>query len=203
MTRMALTMILAALLAACAHERPPVDILTPPARVVVQPATPSEADQLLSEAARWRSLDIREFNIERENARSRFLREKSDFNRVRLALVLALAPSGAQAAATSHDDNELTALLEPLLTGPNAANTPGGWEIRALATLIFGMTSERRKIREWLRDSQTRLTLARKDDSREAEARALRARIEELEAKLDALKSIDRSVNRRVETPTK
>lgn len=203
MTRTALTMILAALLAACAHERPPVDILTPPARIVIQPAIRSEADQLLSEAARWRSLDIREFNIERENARSRFLREKSDFNRVRLALVLALAPSGAQAAATSHDDNELTALLEPLLTGPNAANTPGGWEIRALATLIFGMTSERRKIREWLRDSQTRLTLARKDDSREAEARALRARIEELEAKLDALKSIDRSVNRRVETPTK
>ena len=203
MTRMALTMILAALLAACAHERPPVDILTPPARVVVQPAIPSEEEQLLSEAARWRSLDIREFNIERENARSRFLREKSDFNSVRLALVLALAPSGAQAAATSHDDNELTALLEPLLTGPNAANTPGGWEIRALATLIFDMTSERRKIREWLRDSQTRLTLARKDDSREAEARALRARIEELEAKLDALKSIDRSVNRRVETPTK
>lgn len=196
-------MILAALLAACAHERPPVDILTPPARIVIQPAIRSEADQLLSEAARWRSLDIREFNIERENARSRFLREKSDFNRVRLALVLALAPSGAQASATSHDDNELTALLEPLLTGPNAANTPGGWEIRALATLIFGMTSERRKIREWLRDSQTRLTLARKDDSREAEVRALRARIEELEAKLDALKSIDRSVNRRVETPTK
>jgi hypothetical protein len=194
---------IAALLAACTLERRPEDIPTPPARIVIQPASPSEADQLLSEAARWRSLDTREFNIERENARNRFVRGKSDFNRVRLALVLAFAPAAASPASTSNDDNELTALLEPLLTGPNAANTPGGWEIRALATLIFGMTSERRKIRDLLRDSQARLTLARKDDTRDAEARVLRARIEELEAKLDALKSIDRSVNRRVETPTK
>jgi hypothetical protein len=171
--------------------------------VVIQPASPSEADQLLSEAARWRSLEARELSIERENARNRFMREKSDFNRVRLALALALSTPGGQAANSMNDDVELAALLEPLLTGPNATSTSGGWEIRALATLLYGMTSERRRIRELLRDSQARLALARKDEAREHEARALRTRIEELEAKLDALKSIDRSVNRRAENPPK
>ena len=195
--------ILAALVAGCVHERRPVETSTAPPRAFIQPASPSEADQLLSEVARWRSLDARELGIERENLRSRFVREKSDFNRARLALALALAPPGAQAASISQDDAELAALLEPLLTGPNAASTPGGWDIRALATLIYGMTNERRKIRELLRESQTRLALARKDDARESEARALRARIDELEARLDALKSIDRSVNRRAENPPK
>ncbi len=195
--------IFAALAGGCVHERQPIDISTPPARLVIQPATPSEADQLLREAARWRSLDARELGIERENARNRFMREKSDFNRVRLALALALLAPGGQAATSVNDDVELAALLEPLLTGPNATSTPGGWEIRALATLLYSMTSERRKIRELLRESQARPALARKDEARENETRALRTRLEDLEAKLDALKSIDRSVNRRVENPPK
>ena len=193
----------AGLVAGCVHERRPVDISTSPTPVVIQPASPSEADQLLSEVARWRSIDTREFSIERENARGRFMREKSDFNRVRLALSLALLTPNALVANGALEDAELAALLEPLLTGPNAVSTPGGWEIRALATLLYGMTSERRKIRELLRDAQMRLVLARKVDARESEARALRARIEELEAKLEALKSIDRSVNRRAENPPK
>ena len=62
---------------------------------------------------------------------------------------------------------------------------------------------ERRKLREQLRESQAKFNLAKRDEVREGEARALRAKVDELEKKLDALKSIDRSVNRRTEAPTK
>ena len=73
-------------------------------------------------------------------------------------------------------------------------------EVRVLATLLYGMANDRRKMREQLRDTQARLNLAKKDDVRDAETRALRQRVEMLEGKLNALKSIDRSVNRRAET---
>jgi polyhydroxyalkanoate synthesis regulator phasin len=75
--------------------------------------------------------------------------------------------------------------------------------MRALAMLLHNLVSERRKVREQLRDTLARLVLARKEDTRDAEMRALRARVEELENTLSALKSIDRSVNRRAEPERK
>ena len=85
----------------------------------------------------------------------------------------------------------------------SAVGTTTDAEIRVLATLLHGFATDRRKFREQLRDTQARLSLARKDDIRDAEARALRAKVEELETKLNALKSIDRSVNRRADSPPK
>ena len=214
-TRFILLIVTGSLLAACAIA--PIQVEPIPAtRAIVQAVPPSEAEQLLGLVARIRQRDARDLAAERERARSQFQREKSDLNRIRFALLLAITPgavttSPASSAATAlaQDESELIHLLDPLLGGPDAASTPGGWEIRALATLLHSMVSERRKIREQLRDAQLRLAVARKDDSREtevreareAEARALRARIEELESKIDALKSIDRSVNQRAGSP--
>ena len=168
---------------------------------------------MLSHVAKLRLLTLRESASERESARKLFQREESDFNRIRYALVLALTRSvdagqsasaaTLQSTAAAQEDVELMNLIEPLLAGPAAATSPGGWEIRALATLLHSAISERRKIREQLRETQARLALARKDETRDVEARALRARIEELETKLDVMKSIDRSVNRRAEMPRK
>ena len=203
----------AGMLAGCAWQPPPVAV-QPTTRVISHPVpAASESDQLLSHVAKLRLLTLRESASERENARKLFQREESDFNRIRYALVLALTravDAGQSASAAmlqstvaAQEDVELMNLLEPLLTGPAAATTPGGWEIRALATLLHSVISERRKIREQLRETQARLALARKDETRDAEARALRSRIEELETKLDVMKSIDRSVNRRAEVPRK
>lgn len=181
------------LLAACALE--PKRIETPPeTRFVVQPAPPSEADQLLGFATKMRKLDAREFGAERDNARALFQREKTDFNRLRYALALAQSPAASTTAA--QDDVELMTVVEPLVSGTAADS-----DVRTLAMLLYGVVSERRKMRDQLRDTQSRLALAKKDDARDAEARALRQRVEELEAKLNALKSIDRSVNRRADLP--
>ncbi len=171
----------------------------------MQPALPSDADLLLSHIAGVRKLDAREFATEREVARNEFQRDRSDFNRVKYALMLALVPPATSsiAATVAHDDAELISIIEPLLATAAPGSAAADSQVRTLATLLNAMVSERRRVREQLRDTQIRLALARKDDTREAEARALRARVEELESRLNALKSIDRSVNRRAESARK
>ena len=195
-----IALLLAAMLAGCALDPGRIE---PPreTRNFVQPSPPSAVDQLLGYVAKMRKLETREFAAEREIARNQFQQDKSDFNRVKYALMLALTPvtTFPPPATSAQDDVELINLIEPLL----AVSAPGSpsvdAEVGALATLLHGAASDRRKLREQLRETQVRLVLARKDDSREAEARALRTRVEELETKLNALKSIDRSVNRRAD----
>ena len=198
-----------ALLAACALE--PKRAEPPPALVIVQPAPPSETDQLLTYMMQTRKLDVREFATEREQLRILFQTDRSEFSRVKLAMLIASTPStsspaAANLVANSNDDAELISLLEPLVNNTGASNadasvTPQTSEIRALAMLIYGIAQDRKKLRDQWRESQARVTALRRDDTKDAEARTLRARVEELEAKLAALKSIDRSVNRRSEAP--
>ncbi len=197
-----IALLLPGLLVACALE--PRRIEAPETRISAQPGPPgqlSEANQLLRHITRTRTLDTREFAAERETARGEFLRDKSDFNRVKFALMLALTPAATSAVSNlpAQDDAELITVIEPLIAGPGSGNTSTDSASRALAALLHGVVSDRRKVREQLRDTQSRLALAKKDDMRDAEARALRARVEELENQLNALKFIDRSVNRRAE----
>ncbi len=196
-----LALLLPCLLAACALEPKRID--TPPdTRIIVQPALPSEAEQLLNHMVKMRRLEAREFTTERENARNLFQHEKSDFNRIRYALMLTF-PASTSTAVSTQDDADVINLMEPLIVVAGVANGTMDSEVRLLATLLHSAASDRRKMREQLRDTQARLTLAKKDDIRDAENRALRARVDELEAKLNALKSIDRSLNRRAESPGK
>ena len=201
-------------LGACAIE--PRRAEPPETRVILQPAPPSEADQLLLYILQTRKLDAREHVAERDQVRNAFQAEKTEYNRVKLAVLLASTPASlpsptpATISASTSDDTELIALLEPLARDTATSTTEAGtkekkdesrMEVRALATLLYGMAQERKKLRDQWREAQTRLNALRKDDTKDAEARALRARVEELERNLVALKSIDRSVNRRTETP--
>ena len=193
------------LLGACALE--PKRIEPPSTRVVIQPAAASETDQLLAYLMRARAFQTPEFTIEREQLRYALQKQKTDFMRVKLALLLSsAAPIPAPSGATSigNDEAEVIALLEPIVAGAPASDgiyLAEHARIRALATLLHGMANDRRKLREQWRETQARLSALRRDDTKGVEARALRARVEELEQKLAALKSIDRSVNRRAEMP--
>lgn len=197
------------LLGACALE--PKRGEPPAARVIAQPPPPSETDQLLAYLMQTRKLDGREFVIEREQMRNAFQTEKTEFNRVKLALLVASAPASlvsssatANLNANASDDTELIALLDPLVNNTGAAtadtSTPAKkTELRALAMLMYGIAQDRKRLRDQWREAQARVNALRRDDTKDAETRALRARVEELERKLAALKSIDRSVNRRSE----
>ena len=176
-----------------------------PAGVIAQP---SEAGQLLAYLMPTRKLDARDFLIEREQVRNAFRADKSEFNRVKLALLLAAMPASAMSSTTvastnanASDDAELIALLEPMLNTASGLATGApvllrGW-LRGV--LMHSLALDRKKLREQLREAQARLNALRRDDTKDVEMRGLRARVEELERKLAALKSIDRSVNRRSE----
>ena len=208
-----LLLLLSCLLGACALE--PKRAEPPLTRVIVQAAEPSAADKLLAYMTQTRKLDAREFAIEREQIRAAFQTEKSEFNRVKLALLLASTSVSTSAhvsgnfSAGASDDAELIALLEPLVrdvstpaTDSQAAAKKDDSQagIRAIAALMTGLAQDRKKLRDQSRDAQARLSTLRRDDSKELEARALRARVSELERKLAAIKSIDSSVNRRADT---
>jgi hypothetical protein len=200
-TNLVFLITLSCLLGACALDQKRIE--PPVTRLIVQPAPPSEVDQLLAYLLQARKFDTRDFATEREQSRSLFQTDKSDFNRVKLAVLLASMPLTANPNAV--DDAELIALLEPVASRTNTV-TEGNptiakeTEVRALAMLMYAMAQDRKKLRDQWRDAQARLNAVRRDDSKEMEARALRTRVEELERKLAALKSIDRSVNRRSET---
>ena len=193
------------LLGACALESKRIE--PPQTRLIVQPAMPSESDQLLVYFAQVRKFDARELASEREQMRNAFQLGKSEFNRVKLAILLASTPTALlTTAAIANDDGELIGLLEPLVNGPSASTADPAAvakrvEISALASLVYGMAQDRRKLREQWRETQARVNALRRDETKDVEARALRAQVDELERKLAALKSIDRSVNRRSESP--
>ncbi|MCY7389190.1 MAG: hypothetical protein LH481_14240 [Burkholderiales bacterium] len=127
-----------------------------------------------------RKLDGREISNEREQVRKNFQVEQSEFNRVKLAILLASTTAPSPATGTS-DDNELGALLAPIVRVVNTQTAvvpanAGTSEIRTLATLIYALALDRKKVRDYSRDVQLRAHALRRDDSKEVETRALRAR---------------------------
>jgi hypothetical protein len=187
------------LVSACALE--PGRGAPPVTRVIAQQATPSEADQLLGYMAQTRKLDARSLASQREQLRSTFELQKTEFNRIKLALLLA---STTAATSLAQDDAELILLLEPVVHREQVPNADfqaqsAQDDTRALAALMYGLAQDRKKLRDQLREAYARISALRRNDAKEIEARALRARVEELERNLAALKSIDLSVNRRTD----
>lgn len=117
-------------------------------------------------------------------------RDKSELTRLKLALLLA--------SSANSDDGELMALLEPLVQDPASAKP----EIRALATLMHGAAYERKRTKDSLAAINTRLREAQKNqESGLARLEQQRRQIEDLEKKLNALKTIEKSLIQRADKP--
>jgi len=169
------------------------------------PPTPAETThelqevlELLSYFQRVAALPQDELRKEYNAVNAVFLREKTDAQRLRLALLL-LVPG-----ASFRDDAKLTGLLEGVASRPvtGDANSPQ----RLLAQTLLKMTNERlRQVRE----EQKRIEALPREDAKRAEeanaqARKLEAQLndekrrgDELQKKLDALLSIERDLRNR------
>ena len=87
-------------------------------------------------------------------------------------------------------------MVEPLVATGNDQETA----TRVFAQMMLHTASSRKKLREEiaiLRSRSASVAAAYRRDEREPEMRTLRARIDDLEKQLAAMKSIDRSVTRR------
>ncbi len=220
--RLALLMVaafvgLSGCLTGCVLEPTKIDRKPPlESAVIMQPATPSASDALPGFLLQAKKLAPTELALEKEKARADFNSEKSELNRIKLALLLALpAPSNTPAATLAADDAELAVLIEPIVSGAsgasgataNTANTATGGavearlsesELRVLGLLIQGSVQERKRLRDQAREAQSRTQVARTElNASQQEARILRTKLEELETQLAALKSIERSVTSR------
>jgi hypothetical protein len=148
----------AALAAGCAQQPPAVEKPAPAAELpAVPPGLPkpvSEADNLLVYYYHVRGISGAELGREHEIARQAYARSRSDFNRVRYAMLLTV-PN-----AVFADDARALEMLEPV-----ARNTNG--QLQGLAYLLLTHLQERKRL--------------------EANAQAL-------QQKLDALRSLERSM---------
>ncbi|MBI3043449.1 MAG: hypothetical protein HYY78_11580 [Betaproteobacteria bacterium] len=118
------------------------------------PRPASEADDLLLYYRHVRRLSGAELAREHETARQAYARARSDYNRIRFAMVLALPNTGFS------DEGRAQELLEPVSKNPSGS-------LHGLAYLLGSQLQERRR---------------------------LDASAQGLQQKLDALKSLERSL---------
>jgi hypothetical protein len=112
---------------------PPVAAIPAPPPAPVTPAPRSEVELLLEYFQRARELSGTELAREQERARSSFQRTGSDYDRMRLAMMLAL-PNAAGA-----DEARALELLEPMVKNRSAALHP-------LAYMMSAFVHEQRRI---------------------------------------------------------
>lgn len=183
-------------LSGCIADPKRVDRSINPEPRVVTVSTTSTVDQLMALVLEVRKLSAQDFVSERDRARAEYAQDKSDLNRVRLAVLLAL-PNTANPANGPNFDDEIIALVDPIAF--NGANTitapePG---VRALAVFIQSLVQGRKRQAELARETQVKVQSSRRDEvtAAQQEARNLRLKIEELEKQIAEYKKIDRSVS--------
>ena len=128
------------------------DVEPPPPSVVVpreiEPVRPSaqvvELERLLDYFRALRRLNATELGREHENARAAFTRTRSDYDRVRLALLLSLPNT------PFNDEGRVLELLEPML------RTPGSM-LQGLAMLVHMMVHEQRRLEQNMAKLQEKL----------------------------------------------
>lgn len=128
---------------------------------------PNELEQLLTYYDHVRKLQPAELSKEQETVRQAFAKDKSDLSRMRLALIQAMPGSAVR------NDAGAQALLEPVLKDGSIRDAG----LRAFAMLLSAYLAEHKRYEDRLRDDQKQ--------------------IEDLNAKIEALTSIEKSLMER------
>ncbi len=181
---------LACLLSACAHDVAKQSVSptsAPPTTVRT-----SAADETISAIQTLQNLTPADLQTAKESAREMFERDPVAFRRMRYVLAMFVSPP------TPADDDRLLALVEPMIGSAEFRQTADG----IIAAVIQQSATARKKLREEMAQQRLRANTvvagsASKRDDRDAELRSLRAKVEDLEKQLAAMKSIERSVTRR------
>ena len=165
--------------ASCATPSPP------PASGVGEIATASApaasvsyAEDLVAYLGRIRTMNDAALAAEA----ARMKRDASDLARVKAALALSLTPAS--------EDAEILELVDPV-----ARKTAADRDVRAMASFVQAMATERRRLKQRATTSAGEL----REERRVAESQKLRA--EQLQQKLDALTEVERSLAERETQP--
>jgi hypothetical protein len=179
--RRALAAIVLALLSGCAwlqSERTP-NVPPPPA------AAARGGEDLLAYMATLRGMGEPALNREIARQRQLLAREASDMARTRLAIALTLSAPA--------DEAEILGLVDPVARKETAPA-----DVRAVASFLHSIVSDRRRLRESATAANARL----RDERRAVEAQKQRAdtlqeRAAQLQQKLDGLTELEKSLSDR------
>ena len=141
-----------------------------------QPA--NDLESLLLYFAHIKELPAAELGNEHDNARLAFTEKQSDFNRVRLAMLLSLPNT------EFYDNPGASDLLDPMLRNEDSI-------LRGLALLISVDLQERRRL-----DGRVQ-SLQQNVKSLQQNVQGLQQNMQGLQQKLDALKSLEKSMTER------
>ncbi|MBC8024282.1 MAG: hypothetical protein H7Y14_14250 [Burkholderiales bacterium] len=162
-------------LAACAAPEPTaVSTSTPAPSVGPSPATQSHAEDLLAYLGRLRTMNESALGAEA----ARMKRDASDVARVKGALAMTLS--------SQSDEGDILELVDPVTRRPNVDR-----DVRAMATLVHAMATERRRLKQRVAATAGEL----REERRATESQKQRA--EALQQKLDALTELERSLAQR------
>lgn len=133
----------------------------PPLSVSDSPRAVSEVDNLLRYFQQLKKLSGTELGKEHDSVRQAYLKERSEFNRVRLAMILSLPNT------SFGDESRALELLDPTVKNQQAS-------LYGLAFLLSTHLQERKKL--------------------DGSIQNLQQNLQGLQQKLDALKSLERSL---------
>jgi septal ring factor EnvC (AmiA/AmiB activator) len=182
MTRLASAAVFAALAACAPLEN--TDARPEPVAVKAKPAARS-GNGLVAYLAEIRNLG--DASLTREIARQRQLlvRDGGDAARTRLALALSLSQQG--------DEAEILGLVEPVARKENAPA-----DVRAMASFLHTIASERRRLKESAAAANAKVREERKAaEAQKQRADTLQERAAQLQQKLDALTELEKSLSDR------
>jgi hypothetical protein len=169
-------------IAACAPLEP-TEAVVAPTQVAAKPRASSPA--LVTYLSELRGMS--EPTLAREIARQRQLLSKDggDVAKTRLALALSLSPQG--------EDAEILSLVDPIARKESAPA-----EVRAMASFLHTIASERRRLRESAAAANAKAREERRSaESQKQRADTLQERAAHLQQKIDALTELEKSLSDR------
>lgn len=164
----------------------PAALLSPspaPAKAVGARVTPG--GELVAYMARIRDLPEKALAAETARRREQSRATASEMEAVKLAIALALAPSG--------DEAEIVALMEPVARKASADD-----DVRAMASFLLVQAAERRRLKEGAAAAGSRLRDERRaHEAQKQRADALQERAAQLQQKIEALSELEKSLSDR------
>ena len=158
-----------------------------PATARSSPARVTPGGELVAYLARIRGLN--EKALAAETLRQREQARTNEVETVKLAIALALVPSG--------DEAEIVSLMEPLSRKQTADD-----DVRAMASFLLVQAAERRRLKEGAAAAGGRLRDERRaHEAQKQRADALQERAAQLQQKIEALTELEKSLSdRQVQT---
>lgn len=154
------------------------------------PSTPSlfgrsPAEEVVGYVASLRVMNEGALAAEAARQRQAAVRQATDIARVKAAIALSLA--------SPAEEGEILALLEPASKRDN-----GDGDLKAMASFLQVITTERRRLRESATTAGSRLRDERRaHEAQKQRADALQERAAQLQQKLDALTELEKSLSDR------